>query len=185
MDFSCVVEILLTRIQIVMRISRLDADDPTGKKRRHFEISIDSPISLLSCRATQANLALPEYSDLNAGRMNMQRVCGCPNAATSNMTSSFETTDFGNPNGMENALPDLARPPQAHLAMNGAAGVQRPIHLIRAPSFNPPPFDAEDPPPPMPTPPPLYDQVVGTPSHDGLADYFDRYVQQTFATRVA
>ncbi|KAF8852302.1 hypothetical protein BDZ45DRAFT_114516 [Acephala macrosclerotiorum] len=171
-------------IKIVMRISRLDADDPTGKKRRHFEISIDSPISLLSCRATQANLALPEYSDLNAGRMNMQRVCGCPNAAASNMTSSFETTDFGNPNGMESALPDLARPPQAHLAMNGAA-VQRPIHLMRAPSFNPPPFDAEDPPPPMPTPPPLYDQVVGTPSHDGLADYFDRYVQQTFATHVS
>ena len=40
--------------------------------------------------------------------------------------------------------------------------------------FNPPPFDAEEAPPPMVTPPPLYDHVVGTPSHDGLADYFDR-----------
>ncbi|KAE8444877.1 hypothetical protein EG329_014125 [Mollisiaceae sp. DMI_Dod_QoI] len=164
-------------IKIVMRISRLDADDPTGKKRRHFEISIDSPISILSCRATQANLALPEYSDLSAGGMNMQRVCGCPNAAASNTTSSFASNDVGNlSGGVENAMPDLARPPQAHLAMNAAAGVQRPIHLLRAPSFNPPAFDAEDPPPPMPmpTPPPLYDQVVGTPSHDGLADYFAR-----------
>lgn len=26
----------------------------------------------------------------------------------------------------------------------------------------------------MPTPPPLYDHVIGTPSHDGLADYFAR-----------
>lgn len=76
--------------------------------------------------------------------------------------------------GSENALPDLARPPQAHLSTNAASGVQRPIHLIRAPSFNPPPFDAEEAPPPMVTPPPLYDHVVGTPSHDGLADYFDR-----------
>lgn len=163
-------------VQIVMRISRLDADDPTGKKRRHFEISIDSPISLLSCRATQANLALPEYSDLNSGRVNLERVCGCPNAAASYTQSSL-TNDFGNViNGMENSMPDLARPPQAHLSINAAAGVQRPIHMLRAPSFNPPAFDAEDPPPPMPTPPPLYDLVVGTPSHDGLADYFARYI---------
>lgn len=157
-----------------MRISRLDTDDPSGKKRRHFEISIDSPISLLSCRATQANLALPEYSDLNAGRVNLQTVCGCPNAAAANSTSSL-SNDLGNTSNMID-LPDLARPPQAHLSINAAAGVQRPIHLIRAPSFNPPPFSAEDPPPPMPTPPPQYDLVVGTPSVDGLADYFARYV---------
>lgn len=50
------------------------------------------------------------------------------------------------------------------------------MHLIRYPSFNPPAFNEDDPPPPMPipTPPPQYDTVVGTPSVDGLADYFSR-----------
>jgi hypothetical protein len=48
--------------------------------------------------------------------------------------------------------------------------------MLRNPSFNPPAFDAEEPPPPIATPPPLYDHVIGTPSHDGLADYFARYV---------
>jgi hypothetical protein len=168
-----------------MRISRQDAEDSTGKKRRHFEISIDSPFTILNCRATQANLALPEYSGLNADIQGQQRVCGCPNAATSNVspassTNSVPTMDNMNgsgtlPSGPENALPSLARPPQAHLSTNAAAGVQRPIHMLRAPSFNPPAFDAELPPPPLVTPPPLYDHVIGTPSHDGLADYFARY----------
>ena len=44
-----------------MRISRADGDDPTGKRRRHFEISIDSPFTVLNCRATQANTSLPQY----------------------------------------------------------------------------------------------------------------------------
>lgn len=68
-----------------------------------------------------------------------------------------------------------AMPSQAHLSAHGGNGVQRPIHLLRAPSFNPPAFDADDPPPPLPTPPPGYDMVIGTPSHDGLADYFARF----------
>lgn len=165
-----------------MRISRLDTDDPTGKKRRHFEISIDSPISILSCQATQANLALPEYSAPNTITQNQIRVCGCPGAAmapsptgSSDSVPQMPCTPTSSGNfGMdgENAQPDLARPAQAHLSAGTA--VQRPIHMLRAPSFNPPPFDADQPPPPIATPPPQYDHVIGTPSHDGLADYFAR-----------
>lgn len=162
-----------------MRISRVDADDPTGKKRRHFEISIDSPFTILSCRATQANLALPEYSGPNAGIQEPLRMCGCPNAAHSAQTptsSSGSIPTLGNMNGVEQPeLPELARPPQAHLSTG--ANVQRPIHMLRNPSYNPPAFDAEEPPPPIATPPPLYDHVIGTPSHDGLADYFSRLSQ--------
>lgn len=166
----------LTQIQIVMRISRIDTDDPTGKKRRHFEISIDSPISLLNCRATQANLALPAYTD-NVIGVKEQHVCGCPNSAMVAVAPGLPALESSDPairSGNENAIPDLTRPPQAHLSTNAASGVMRPIHLLRAPSFNPPAFDADDAPPPMVTPPPQYDHVVGTPSHDGLADYFDR-----------
>jgi hypothetical protein len=165
-----------------MRISRLDKDDPTGKKRRHFEISIDSPISILNCRATQANLSLPEYSDLRADTFSQQRVCGCPNAAAANVSPASSSGSVPTLSGLQNyggfgsergnALPDVARPQQAHLS--NSAAVQRPIHMIRAPSFDPPAFDADEPPPPIVTPPPLYDNVIGTPSHDGLADYFAR-----------
>ena len=167
-----------------MRISRLDTDDPTGKKRRHFEISIDSPFTILDCRASRANLELPEYSGLNANSYTQQHVCGCPNAAITGISpagSSGEVPTLssmngdGQAHGPETFVPELARPQQAHLPNNNM--VQRPMHMLRAPSYNPPAFDAEQPPPPLATPPPLYDHVVGTPSVDGLADYFARFAE--------
>lgn len=157
-----------------MRISRLDQEDPEGKKRRHFEISIDSPFTILNCRATRDNLMLPQYSNLNAASMGEQHACGCPNAATTGTVRSEPSPTEEGPSmsdRIEPVEPVLARPPQAHLASSDS---QRPIHLLRQPSFNPPAFDEDLPPPPLPTPPPLYDQVIGTPSHDGLADYFAR-----------
>lgn len=171
--------------KIVMRLSRLDTEDPTGTKRRHFEISIDSPFHILSCLATSRHTALPEYSAPQSQGPSRLYECGCPNAvATSNTSPSsstssipaIESTSATGANGSVDGstVPSLAVPPQAHLSTNGGSGVQRPIHLLRAPSFNPPPFDAEEPPPPLPTPPPMYDMVIGTPSHDGLADYFAR-----------
>lgn len=169
-----------------MRISRKDADNPSSGKRRHFEISIDSPFTILNCRATKDNLALPEYSNLNAGILGQQRVCGCPNSRLSTVSpagSSGEVPTLNTFNGGgQPEVPSLSRPPLAHLSGVNSGGVQRetqprPMHLIRAPSFNPPAFDAEQPPPVFAqTPPPDYDNIIGTPSHDGLADYFARYV---------
>ena len=67
----------------------------------------------------------------------------------------------------------------------------RPIHLLRAPSFNPPAFEEDSAPPPLEpilvsdelpthTPPPQYDVVIGTPSVDGMADYFSRLADYGF-----
>jgi hypothetical protein len=168
-----------------MRISRPDTEDPTGKKRRHFEISIDSPFTILNCRASHANLALPEYSGAGPDVFDQQRVCGCPNAAVANAspassTGSIPTMENANSDFAASATsipqvgtPGLARPAQAHLH-GGYTQAQRPIHMLRAPSFNPPAFEEIEPPPPLVTPPPHYDNVIGTPSHDGLADYFAR-----------
>ena len=208
-------------IKIVMRISRADSDDPTGKRRRHFEISIDSPFTILNCRATQANTALPEY----CGRGNQvpeqrpQMSCGCPDAyamdkSPSNSTAHLalveqESAAPGSTRNLVDAvnsmtLPGLPRAAHFHDSPRVSGGLSRPsqssrpsedpasqpaspglsdlrgrpIHLLRHPSFNPPAFDADDPPPPMPaelmTPPPNYDHIIGTPSVDGLADYFTR-----------
>ncbi|KAJ8069296.1 hypothetical protein OCU04_002956 [Sclerotinia nivalis] len=170
--------------KIAMRISRKDPDDPSGKKRRHFEISIDSPFTILSCQASQMQMALPAYCDLGGPNIRPQgeRLCGCPNAASAELPPISASGDSSLDNLMQSlgqstiARPEtaqpLTRPPQAHLVMNTA--VQRPIHMLRNPSFAAPEYEAEEPPPPMPTPPPMYDLVVGTPSVDGLADYFTR-----------
>ena len=157
-----------------MRISREDTRTLLVKS------AVTSPFTILSCRATQSNLVLPEYSGLNANVMGQQRVCGCPNAVNSNVTpasstNSVPTMDAMNGPGSENAIPSLTRPPQVHLSTNAAAGVQSRINMLSTPSFKPPVFDEEQPLPPLATPPPLYDHVIGTPSHDGLADYFARH----------
>ncbi|KAH6708656.1 hypothetical protein EV126DRAFT_409574 [Verticillium dahliae] len=189
-------------IKIVMRISRLDPEDPTGTRRRHFEISIDSPFTVLNCRATQANTSLPEYTGLGLDpSQGRQTSCGCPDASAivaspNSSTGTLPSVDAG--------LDAMPAPPQpAHLtsahtqspsptgngrdspptSQNQSIDVSdmsaRPIHLLRVPSYNPPAFDEDQPPPAAvntvaQTPPPQYDVVVGTPSVDGLADYFTR-----------
>ncbi|KAI0436458.1 hypothetical protein F4803DRAFT_556998 [Xylaria telfairii] len=172
-------------IKVVMRISRLDPEDPAGKKRRHFEISIDSPFTVLDCRATRANTALPEYSGSDRPIYHQQSRCGCPDAEVL-ATNPSPASSTGSIPSVEHTAgitsiegSGITRPPAAHIQQHPTAGsqpVQRPMHLLRYPSHNPPAFDADYPPPPPPmlTPPPQYDLVVGTPSVDGLADYFAR-----------
>ncbi|PNS19396.1 hypothetical protein CAC42_2573 [Sphaceloma murrayae] len=167
-------------IKIVMRLSKPDANDPN--KRRHFEISIDSPFHILSCRATQANTSLPAYGATNAQNGQSLAECGCPNAPRRrNSPSSFLPTlnalHTGEPQQTQPQAfsPDLARPQAAHVNSNSPQRPQppqRPLHLIRTPSFNPPAFEDEEPPPPLITPPPQYDSIASPTS--GLADYFAR-----------
>ncbi|CAI6341261.1 unnamed protein product [Periconia digitata] len=163
-------------IKIVMRLSKPDKDDPS--KRRHFEISIDSPFHILSCQATQANTALPAYSSPEPAPATARMPeCGCPGAPTRrNSPSNFVPTlsslrTRGNTDTTPPS-PALARPQAAHIGGPANSQLQRPMHLLRAPSFNPPPFEEEEPPPPLETPPPLYESIASPTS--GLADYFAR-----------
>ena len=209
-----------------MRISRLDPEDPAGKRRRHFEISIDSPFTVLNCRATQANTALPRYCGLDGslGGEHKSSSCGCPDASVVSSSPASSTghlalverdsiSPVGTPGPPDrvnsNLLPaapqsaymnssplrqnsaqtrqtvaPIQRPEESHAGSSNPHSSNedvlqpRPIHLIRVPSYNPPAFDAEDPPPALPygvmTPPPNYDAIIGTPSVDGMADYFAR-----------
>lgn len=198
-------------IKVVMRISRLDPEDPSGTKRRHFEISIDSPFTILNCRATQANTNLPAYAGPICQPAPYQAACGCPDAQTiaTNISPASSDVALANNNNNDLDVPEgMPLPPQAahvaHTPTNPATGSEsptrdsvdglgivgsRPMHLMRAPSFGPPGFDDDSAPPPMgtpmlvqsasanvpmPTPPPNYDTIIGTPSVDGLADYFSR-----------
>lgn len=174
-----------------MRLSRPDENDPT--KRRHFEISIDSPFNIMSCRATQANMSLPAYDQgVQATSLADEFDCGCPGAAmrrrgspplsaqtvgaaiaTANLsvTAPTPTRSWTNDSG------GLAPPRPAHIHNDPHQGAPRPMHLLRNPSFNPPAFDADDPPPPLVTPPPLYDNIVPG-DRNALADYFARLADE-------
>ncbi|OAT13816.1 arrestin domain-containing protein [Blastomyces gilchristii SLH14081] len=62
-------------IKIVLRLSKLDERDPS--KRRHFEISIDSPFHIMSCLATQSNLYLPAYSSPSSSSLSQSQNLYC------------------------------------------------------------------------------------------------------------
>lgn len=160
-----------------MRLSK-PSNQPNSTKRRHFEISIDSPLHILSCQATQANIALPAYSSptddvLSPGSiLSSQCYCsGSPRSPWPRRTVAHGRSASEDRSALSTA--PLVRPPVAHLSRSEEA--PRPIHLLRSPSFNPPAFDAEVP-PPLLSPPPRYDSVVG--HGEGLADYFARLADE-------
>lgn len=166
-------------IKIVLRLSKVDERDPT--KRRHFEISIDSPFHLLSCKATQANIYLPAYTSPNSEPASVQECeCGCPRTAKKDGQSTpvADVSRQSQPNmsrSFTSGSGGLARPAQAHLADDPPDRIQRPIHLLRFPSFAPPAFEEVPPPPPLITPPPDYSSIVGNNDREAvLEDYFQR-----------
>ena len=168
-----------------MRLSRPDENDSI--KRRHFEISIDSPFNILSCRATQANISLPAYSAGGNGQTSADEYdCGCPGAAmrrrntppTAPLSVNTQTNPApGVQRSWTNDDGGLTMPTQAHVHHDPNSGEPRPMHLLRVPSFSPPSFDDDEPPPPLVTPPPLYDTVID--SRNALADYFARLADET------
>ena len=170
-------------LQIVLRLSKPDVDNP--EKRRHFEISIDSPFHILSCRANSQNTSLPAYSSPETDPANHLADCGCPGVPRRRISPQYVPTlnslngsrgsvDAGQPSDvgdMAPMRPSLARPPTAHFNGTGP----RPMHLLRQPSFNPPAFEDEEPPPALATPPPNYGDIASPTAGHGLADYFSRF----------
>ncbi|KAJ5943886.1 hypothetical protein N7516_004054 [Penicillium verrucosum] len=185
-------------IKIVLRLSKVDERDPT--KRRHFEISIDSPFHILSCKATQANIYLPAYTTPAEEPLPpaQEFECGCPGAPLALreqiITPAMPDREDSNPalgpvarrsstghtfsRSFTNDSGGLARPPQAHLATppndRNTPTPPRPMHLLRAPSYAPPAFEDVPPAPPLVTPPPEYNTIVGDDREAVLEDYFSR-----------
>lgn len=207
-------------IKIVMRLSKTDPADPA--KRRHFEISIDSPLQILSCRAGGANTALPAYTARDLGPCETgtggRGECTCPPAPThkhkgllrerverqsfpgqiSTSSSTPELPSLQHPHHHDSRSSTSSSPSISAAAAAGAIGAAggmpylRPIHLIRYPSTNPPPFDADVAPPslgieglnlegyggasarePFASPPPEYEMVVSGVG-EPMRDYFER-----------
>ncbi|KAH7148126.1 hypothetical protein DER46DRAFT_672218 [Fusarium sp. MPI-SDFR-AT-0072] len=69
-------------LKVILHISRLDANNPTGKKRIYRDTITYLPLALLNCRANQANMSLPSYSDETFPSVSYYKSCGCPDALT-------------------------------------------------------------------------------------------------------
>lgn len=68
-------------IKIVIRLSRPDPNPPPGAepgKKKHYEISIESPIHLLDARCTNSNVYLPAYIDPVRRRTSTASMRGVP-----------------------------------------------------------------------------------------------------------
>ncbi|PGH17649.1 hypothetical protein AJ79_01011 [Helicocarpus griseus UAMH5409] len=184
-------------IKIVLRLSRPDGDDLS--KRRHFEISIDSPFHIMSCLAAQSNLYLPAYSSPSQPLQPSRNLyCGCKIAkedADADTPPATATSDPSITRSLTDSSGSLALPAQAHMPTTSSptpfspplhpitnnddtpGHLTRPLHLLRTPSFAPPSFEDLPPPPPLPTPPPDYTSIVPAEAHEpgaGLDDYFER-----------
>ncbi|OBT53459.1 hypothetical protein VE04_06142 [Pseudogymnoascus sp. 24MN13] len=141
-----------------LRLARFQHDDSGVPKKVEFTKGFAVNIALLSCLATLD----PERAE-----------CGCPNAHTINISSLAAASGNDLLTGFSNVGGSNLSVPPSWPGDNTTPRI-RPIQMMRFPSYAPPPFDADQPPPSITSPPPNYDNVVGTPSHDGLADYFSR-----------
>lgn len=148
-------------------MSKLDEKEPT--KRRHFDISIESPLRILSCLVAQSNIDLPAYlSPIQGPEASRAHECGCAGAATvrRNPTTSEATSPikdystsgaaiFPTPS-FRSTLGSEEPPAVAHLHNNSNSdpldrSTPLPMYLLRTPSFTTPPFEHVS-----PTPPPDY-----------------------------
>ncbi|KAL5598669.1 hypothetical protein BROUX41_003417 [Berkeleyomyces rouxiae] len=182
-------------VRVVLRVAKRDDVKPASYKNQ-YEITIESPIMILNCRNNE--MTLPQYSSVdNAMDTASQphRQCGCPDAPiTPFPRSSSPLTLPGmspktlvvtqiEPIAGDNLDLNSTSPPPARQPTPPLRGINR------APTYQPRAFTdlTIDTTMDLPTPydddineenglprPPQYDVVVGTPSVDGLADYFSR-----------
>ncbi|KAH7205050.1 hypothetical protein BKA60DRAFT_656174, partial [Fusarium oxysporum] len=153
---------------ITLHISRLDANDPTGKKRIYRDTITYLPVALLNCRANQANMSLPSYSDETFSSLSYHKSCGCPDA----LTIPIEKPPCHSIEGLA----------ACHLVDDGhnahpTANSWQPTEVSGDHTFDLSSSDNDVTPPSVPALindelPPHYDDIVGGTGLNGLEDYF-------------
>ncbi|CAM9010893.1 unnamed protein product [Wickerhamomyces anomalus] len=126
-------------IKICLRLSRLIDGKP-----KHYEISIDSPIHVLHPLCSHANTLLPAYGVPPPSNQLHDSNVYFPKEILNSPPLSPEVEPI------DNTYHNIElTSPQAQPVSPSFSPSTRPIHLIRRPSFEPPPFDADISPPPM------------------------------------
>ncbi|WBW71256.1 arrestin-related endocytic ubiquitin ligase substrate adaptor Aly2 [Schizosaccharomyces osmophilus] len=129
-------------------------NEVNSDKRKYFEINIETPIRILSCRCVKDSTLLPPYEPAHR---DSQVLLPCPCRLDATQVEPTEITPFTT---------------QSVLASSSAGSSRksgRP-ELFRIPSTNPPPFDGDSCPPPCETPPPNYDELFDALSSINIQD---------------
>ncbi|KAH7382115.1 hypothetical protein BKA66DRAFT_418234 [Pyrenochaeta sp. MPI-SDFR-AT-0127] len=155
-------------IKIIIRLSMVDRTD--SNKRRLFEISVDSPIRILSHQVTEAINTLPTYSapDSICSRCMNERDCSkAPEVCCATHVHLVSTSDTPNRHQEDSyatlsssELADHSLLRQVHIGRPVESYLRRPTYLFRALSFDPPAFEDKGPPLSLEAPPPPYKQLA-------------------------
>ncbi|KAJ9414752.1 hypothetical protein QL093DRAFT_2627754 [Fusarium oxysporum] len=155
-------------LKVILHISLLDANNPTEKKRIYRDTITYLPLALLNCRANQANMSLPSYSDETFPSLSYHKSCGCPDA----LTIPIEKPPRHSIGGLA-ACHLVADGHDAHSTTNS----WQPTDVSGDHTFDLSSSDSDITPPSVPALinnelPPHYDDIVGGTGLNGLGDYF-------------
>ncbi|KAG7663886.1 uncharacterized protein J8A68_002574 [[Candida] subhashii] len=95
-------------LKICLRISKLDPENPA--KRKHYEISIDSPLKVLSPHAAHGNTLLPAYDDFIPN----YNAAATATTATTTQTTPIDTAVPPVQNGLLSVISNLSRNPSSN-----------------------------------------------------------------------
>lgn len=119
--------------QIVVCLSKEDRDEAVAKWQNPFQfLTIETPITILSCKATPSNIYVPPYAvEPNTNAMPLQNLeCDCVGSDSMEALAQVHKAEVQKTLPVESILPDnLARsfgfesnsnnikpPPQAHIS---------------------------------------------------------------------
>ncbi|KAJ4031246.1 hypothetical protein NW761_013313 [Fusarium oxysporum] len=155
-------------LKVILHISLLDANNPAEKRRIYRDTITYLPLALLNCRANQANMSLPSYSDETFPSLSYHKSCGCPDA----LTIPIEKPPRHSIGGLA-ACHLVADGHNAHPTTNS----WQPTEVSGDHTFDLSSSDNDITPPSVPALindelPPHYDDIVGGTGLNGLGDYF-------------
>ncbi|VEU20833.1 DEKNAAC101684 [Brettanomyces naardenensis] len=163
-------------IKICVRLSKAEPTPEDPKKRKHYELSIDSPIHILSQHCAHANTLLPSYEEQIQEDDGLRAASN--NAVDMNMIPRTDMILDSNMYHPDTAIPVEMLSPQAKPfsplvspelnAINPElryASEMKPIDLLKTLStVTPPPAPISGPPPPFQehdgNPPPTYEEAL-------------------------
>lgn len=106
---------------MVLSLHKSGPDGPTETERQCFDISIDSPIQILSCYATLSNTLLPAYSGIHDPAVARIFECGCPDAIEKDESQVTQSTVI---------IPEVANATRGQNTVNQVGGIGRQHYII-------------------------------------------------------
>lgn len=125
---------LLTLVQIVLCLYNEDKDETAAKKQNalHFLV-IETPITILSCKATPSNIYVPPYTaEPNAKAMPLQSLkCGCVGSDFTETVAPMHKAEVQETLSVERILPDSLASSLSFESSSSDIKPPAPAHITR------------------------------------------------------